>query len=86
MAYKMTETTLMRARDPAAWKAKLKAAIKHHAGRVLHVAQTLGVGRSTCKRWIAEDPELQQWVQQAREGKELTPYVAPQARRRKRVA
>lgn len=89
MAYRMGEMTLMRMSDPPRWKALVKDAIQRHAGRVLHVAQDLLVGRSTLKRWVAEDPELQHWVEQARAGKPLTPYVAPgkQVRlKRRRVA
>lgn len=87
MAYRMSEMTLLRASDRQRWKVRIKVSIARHAGQVLHIAQDLLVGRATMKRWIAEDPELQHWVSQARRGEKLTPYVEPaKPRRRRRVA
>lgn len=94
MVYRMTETSVLRVSDFAAWREKLLAAIKRHKGVTKHVAQDVAVGYSTVKRWIEEDPELLKEVELQRlRAKQATPSAPvppkqpePQMRRRRRVA
>lgn len=66
MAYKMNETTLLRAASPIKFTRKLKTSILKHQGCVARIAQDLNVGKTSIKRWLEEDPELEELRQRLR--------------------
>lgn len=51
----------LRIADPAAWRAKVRAALRAE-GSVPGAAATLGVGRATLFRWVNDDPALREGI------------------------
>lgn len=62
----------LRIADPAAWRAKVRAALRAE-GTVPGAAASLGVARGTLFRWLSDDPSV-------REGLDLPDKPGPRAK------
>ncbi len=58
MAFNMSRMTILKAMEPKKWKVEMQKSIIKHRGVGLHIAQDLGIGISTLKRWIENDAAL----------------------------
>ncbi len=58
MAYRMSKMTILKAMEPKKWRTAMSKSIAKHRGVALHIAQDLGVGISTFKRWVEDDSGL----------------------------
>lgn len=58
MVFNMSKMTIMKVMDPKKWQVAMRKGILQHRGVALHVAQDMGIGISTLKRWVEEDDGL----------------------------
>ncbi len=66
MAYNMSKMTILKATDPKRWHATMSKAITKHRGVAIHIAQDMGVGISTFKRWVESDHRLERLLVRTR--------------------
>ena len=66
MVFQISEMTVLRLNDTPEFKRRMRASITKHKGYVVHVAQDLGVGERTVKRWIHEFGDLKRHVDKVR--------------------
>ena len=67
MVFRISELTVLRSNDLPAFKRRMRQLISKHRGRCLHIAQDIGVGRTTVKRWLREYPVLHAYAVKIRE-------------------
>lgn len=66
MAFRISELTVLRSNDLPAFKRRMRELISKHGGRCLHIAQDIGVGQTSVKRWLREYPDLHKYAERAR--------------------
>lgn len=66
MAFRMSEMTVLRGTDPKKFAARMRILIAKHGGRVAHIAQDLGVGETSIKRWLRENGKLHAYAVKVR--------------------
>ncbi len=66
MAFQISEMTVLRLNNRPEFLRRMKASITTHEGYVTHVAQDLGVGERSVKRWIREFTDLKAHVDKVR--------------------